>query len=110
MSRKKLIMVVCACSWSGAVATRGTCPACHGNHNDRINDTRARALETLTINPDFDLMPVMRRRFKQLGLITAANVLTERGVMARDAFRAAKAAELRRKVAGETARRHADLP
>jgi len=83
---------------------------------------RAQALEALTLNERFELAPLMLKCFIRLGLITteikdgkrkSTGKLSKKGKLARDAYRAMKAmktAELKRIVAGETARRHADLP
>lgn len=85
---------------------------------DRI-DTRATS----------EMVPTMRVRFVDLGLIMAASprrppggdgrhrppprayALTEQGRNARDAYRAMEAAQRERaEIAGMTAARHADLP
>jgi len=125
----RYVMAVCCCSWSGRIAATADCPACGRNWKARISPERCKILDALEERPTAEMVPTMRDRFVELGLIKAASpkrppggngrhrppprayALTEQGRNARDAYRAMEA-DLRERaeIAGMTAARHADIP
>ena len=124
----RYVMAVCCCSWTGRVAATADCPQCARSWKARITPERCKMLEALEARPTTEMVPTMRDRLVELGLIKAASprrppggngtrrppprayAVTEQGRNARDAYRAMEADQRERAaIAGMTAARHSDI-
>lgn len=133
-ARRKLVIAVCSCGWSGTTGATADCPACGASDNARLRPERAAMLDLMESSPAkamilLNTRPMLRNAMVHLRLIEVhgerakpggngrrrppgrSYTITERGTIALAAYRAMRAAQRERAaIAGMTAARHADIP
>lgn len=61
--------VLCACSWTGELTGRASCPNCGRAHTDRIDRGRLDALRLIAILPTGYVEPQRRKRMIAIGVL-----------------------------------------
>lgn len=77
--------VLCACSWTGELTGRASCPSCGRAYTDRIDRGRLDALRLIAIMPTGYVEPQRRKRMIAIGVLAVELRVTEQGHTVLDA-------------------------
>ena len=72
MTAPRLMPVLCACSWTGALKSDAPCPACHRPCYDRVTAQRLGYMRSLIAGMPCSIPARARIRMIEIGPITAA--------------------------------------
>lgn len=70
-AERRQVPVMCVCSWRGQLETNGACPSCRRSCYDRITAKRLEVLRVIGTGVTPSMMPQLRIRLVELGLIVA---------------------------------------